>query len=71
MNNVILAPKNSIYDLKNVISGEISAEKIFWKNFIAPKDSFLNLRGSLELFFRRYQHFIGFWHSSASLFRGC
>ena len=29
------------------ISGEISAEKFFWKIFKAPKDSFLNFRGSL------------------------
>ena len=50
-----LCSKNSIRVLKMSFpvnfwftSGEISVEKKnFWKNFIAPKDSFLNFRGSL------------------------
>ena len=54
MNYVFLVLKNSIRGLKmsfpvnfRFISGEISAEKFFWKIFIAPKDTFLNFRGSL------------------------
>ena len=56
MNHVILVPKK--FDLWSkkchfrFISGEISAEKFFfWKNFIAPKDSSLNFRGSLLGYF--------------------
>ena len=58
MNYIFLVLKNSIRGLKMSFSvnfwfipGKISAEKKFWKIFIAPKDSSLNFRGSLLSYF--------------------
>ena len=51
MNHVFLVPKELDSWSKNVISGEISAEKNFLKILIAPKDSAFNFRGSLLNYF--------------------
>jgi len=78
MNYVFLVLKNSIRGLKNVISGEISAEKNFLENFYSTKRYVFEFQGeSLDQFlsyrahFRRYEHFRGFWQSTASSFRSC
>ena len=80
MNHVFLVPKNhslkvSFPVIFRFISGEISAEKFF---FLEHFYSTLEIQGeSLELFLsyrahvRRYQHFRGFWQSTASSYRDC
>jgi hypothetical protein len=60
-------------------SSEISAENFFFfENFYCTKRFVFEFQGeSLGLFlsyrahFRRYQHFRGFWQSTASSFRDC
>ena len=80
MSYAFLVLKNSIRGLKmsfpvifRFISGEISAEKIFYTNRFV-----FEFQGeSLELFlsylahFRRYHHFRGFLESTASSYRDC
>ena len=68
-----VCPKKSIRGLKNVISGEISAEKNFFEHFYSTKRFVFEFNGeSLELFlsylarFSCYLHFRGFWQSTAS-----
>jgi len=89
MDYVFLVLKNSIRGLKmsvpvnfRFISGEISAEKFFLEKFYSTKRYVFEFQGeSLDQFlsfrahFRRYEHFRGFWQStassSASSFRSC
>ena len=59
-------------------SGETSGEKIFLEHFYRTIRFVFEFQGrSLELFlsysahFRRYQHFRGFWQSTASSYRNC
>ena len=80
-----MCPKNSIGSLKNVIfghfrfiSGEISAEKVFFEHFYITKRFVFEFQGSLLSYFWAIllisavsSRFGGFWQSTASSFRDC
>ena len=81
MNYVFLLLKNSIRGLKNVVSDQLLVH-FRWnfrpKIFIAPKDSFLNFRGSLlgnfwaiVLISAVMSILEDFWQSTASSLRSC
>ena len=83
VSSAFLVLKKSIRGLKNVISGQFlvhfrwnSHQKFFLENFYSTKRFVFDFQGeSLEQFLRyrayvrRYEHFRGFWQSTASSFR--
>ena len=74
MSCVFSVLKNSIRVQKNVISGENSFEKKILEHFYRTKRFVFEFVFELifELaHFRRYQHFRGFWQSTASSYRDC
>ena len=69
-----LLTRHLLWRFRHVISGEISAAKIFTciKRFVFEfQGESLKLFLSYRAYFRRYQHFRGFWQSTASSYRDC